>query len=686
MPMAKLISYVDTPEAVSAAVQSGADEIYVTIAVPPVAGVSPGDFAGAARFCRVRGVKIYAMLDFFPKSDALGEALNAAVEAWKAGADGVVASDPGLILALRRSLPDASIFGGRLLNVHSSGCMLVASAMGLHRISIASEVGREDIKSMLSAAMVETEVIVHGPMKPGFEGLNLLAAVSGLGSERRGTSSRALYGDFTAGARAAKPFVMPDICLFSHISELMSLGVGCISVDCRGRRPEYAAMLTGIYRRAVSGVAPAEGEFELLDKIEPAVGLFDGYYTGRFNISAPTDIPAKSEDPQLLNEVRKSYLRREFQRVPVYFTASVELGGPLKLTAEDDLGNSAYIETGSAVPAFSEDFTQVALQTELYKTGGTPFLCSGVKCAIQRGTYLHQSIIAEARDRLLEELMVKREEAPARHGAAVLPKERGDKLTEPPLLTVSVQSRAQLTARLLELAPPVIYFPLEKLKGSASAISPFVEKEGISVCVSLPAVIFDSERAEIAEMLKYARSLGINEALAASFGQALGLKKLGFTVRGDFTIGADSEASLMALSSLHFASVALSPELTSEEISAMQKLSPAELIVYGRLPVVQSAVPFARYVTGVEGNELTIGIEDENGYPMPVIPAFGGRNTVYSGKKLYLATREHEYIASGLWGVRLSFTTESPDKVDAVCERYLDLGRNDPPVYWRGLY
>lgn len=686
MPMAKLISYVDTPEAVSAAVQSGADEIYVTLAVPPVGGVSRGDFAGAARFCRVRGVKIYALLDFFPSDDSLADAVNAAVDAWKNGADGVVASDPGLILALRRSLPDASIFGGRLMNVHSSGCMLVASAMGLHRISIASEVGREDIKSMLSAAMVETEIMAHCPMKPGFEGLNLLGAVSGAGSERRGTVSRAVYGDFTAGARAVKPFVMPDIYLFRHVSELISLGVGCISVDCRGRRPEYAAILTGIYRRAVSGVEPAGGEFELLGDIEPAIGLFDGFYTGKFNISAPTELPSASEDPQLLNEVRKSYLRREFQRVPVYFTASVELGGPLKLTAEDDLGNSAYVEAGSAVPAFSEDFTQVALQTELYKTGGTPFLCSGVKCAIQRGTYLHQSVIADARDKLLSELMVKREEAPARHGAAVLPKERAERITEPPVLTVSVQSKAQLTPRLLELAPPVIYFPLEKLRGSASALAPFIEKEGVSVCVSLPAVIFDTERAEIAEMLRYARELGITEALAASFGQALGLKKLGFTVRGDFTIGADSEASLTALSSLHFASVALSPELTSEEISAMQKLSPAELIVYGRLPVVCSAVPFPRYVTGVEGNELTIGIDDENGYPMPVLPSYGGRSTVYSGKKLYLATREHEYIASGLWGVRLSFTTESPDEVNAVCERYLDIGKSDPPVYWRGLY
>ena len=50
--MAKLITYVDTAEAVSAAAQSGADEIYVTVAAPPVKGVSPGSLEGAARFCR----------------------------------------------------------------------------------------------------------------------------------------------------------------------------------------------------------------------------------------------------------------------------------------------------------------------------------------------------------------------------------------------------------------------------------------------------------------------------------------------------------------------------------------------------------------------------------------------------------------------------------------------------------
>ena len=43
-------------------------------------------------------------------------------------------------------------------------------------------------------------------------------------------------------------------------------------------------------------------------------------------------------------------------------------------------------------------------------------------------------------------------------------------------------------------------------------------------------------------------------------------------------------------------------------------------------------------------------------------------------------------MSCGLWGVRLDFTTENPEEVSLVTERYLGEGRYEPASFTRGLF
>lgn len=687
IPM-ELNVYVNASESVSAAVQNGADAVTCEIRAASQPGISAQEFLGAAEFCRVRGVKIYAEIDFCASDATLADLVAAARMAWLNGADAIYAADPGLFLALRRALPEAPLFVGRNMNLHNPDGVKIAAAMGAKRVSLTPQLDRANLKAITETAPIETELVVHGVNMPAYPGQNHLAAVVGTGSESRGRCGRDYLTHYKLGARGALPFVIRDSCLISHLAELEDMKLTAVALDGTDRRPEYVAYLTGLYRRTVSlGKLPGENELALLDSISPSAGLSDTSFIGKREI-APGEIfgePPEESSP-FLSAIRKSYIRREFQRVPVRFAADIALGAPLKIAAEDDRGNIAVAEGGKSELAFHREFAQTALQTELYKTGGTPFLTESVKCRIAKGISVPVEEVAPLRDKLLNELMEKRKALPPRSSGEYTEPEKRPNSAEPPVLTVSVLKASQLSERILELAPPVIYLPLEEIHTNEKLLAPFLAVKDISVCAVLPTVIYESEKSEIAGMLIAARQLGVEEVLAGNLGHAVFARQMGFRVRGGLGLNVLSSASLYALKAFGLVSATLSPELSGAEVAAISKHIPTELMVYGRMPVMLSDGCLVKGATGACSCESFSGIADTSGLQMPVLKAYHCRNTVWSSKKLYLARRSREYMNAGLWGVRLQFTTENAEECAAVTERFLGLGNYVPASFTQGSF
>ena len=368
------------------------------------------------------------------------------------------------------------------------------------------------------------------------------------------------------------------------------------------------------------------------------------------------------------------------------FTASLMLHEPLRLTVTDDRGNTASGEGAEPELAFHQETTATVMQTELYKTGGTPFTCQEVHSRIEKGIYLNPQEIGTLRDELLRQLMGKRVYLEPRAESVVdaLPRAAGP--TEPPVLTVSVRTCAQLSPRLLALAPPVLYIPLEEAVSGAPALEPFLSSKDISVCAALPPVLYDSELGRVTELLIKARQLGINEVLAGHMGHVIFARQLGFAVRGDTSLNLKNGPSLAVMRGLRLKSAALSMELSAARVRGISKYLDTELVVYGRMPLMHTAGCLIKAQTGVCSCDSFSGLTDKSGFVHPVTREYGCRNTLWSEKKLHLAHRSREYLSSGLWGVRLSFTTENAAECARIAERYLELGGYEPNASTEGLY
>ena len=105
--MIELLSPAGSPEAVIAAVQNGADAVYLGMgdfnARRGAKNFSDEEFEKAVRYCRIRGCKVYVTLNTLVNDREIDKAVSAAKLASDLGADGIIIQDLGLPDIPRRS-------------------------------------------------------------------------------------------------------------------------------------------------------------------------------------------------------------------------------------------------------------------------------------------------------------------------------------------------------------------------------------------------------------------------------------------------------------------------------------------------------------------------------------------------------------------------------------------------------
>ena len=118
------------------------------------------------------------------------------------------------------------------------------------------------------------------------------------------------------------------------------------------------------------------------------------------------------------------------------------------------------------------------------------------------------------------------------------------------------------------------------------------------------------------------------------------------------------------------------------------KAVPAELLIYGRLPLMLMENCVMKNRTGICACQTgTVRLVDRVGEEFPIVKDPGTcRNVLLNGKKLYLLDKKDALRGMGLWALRLQFTTENPGEIDKVLMDYQGRAVFDAGSYTRGLY
>ena len=682
----ELLSPAGSPESLRAAVQSGAGAVYLGWgdfnARRSAKNFSDEEFADALRYCHERGVRVFLTLNTLLTDRELPRALETATAACRMGVDSVLVQDWGLFDLLRQALPDLPLHASTQMSLFTSGGCREMAADGCERVVIARECSAADTAEICKNCPAEVEVFVHGALCMCYSGQCEMSALIGGRSGNRGRCAqpcRLPYG-VNEPAKKSYPLSLKDSCLADRLGEMAEMGVACLKLEGRMKRPEYVAVITRIYARLLAeGRRPTAAEKAELEQAFSRSGFTDWYWQGRHGAGMFGTRPENAPDPkELFAQAKAAYEKGDQRTVPVRCACTVRAGAPCTLTAETEDGRAVTVTGPVPEAARSRAVTAEELCQRLRKTGGTAYRCKAVTAEVDEGLSLPASAVNALRRDALAALTDARTAPPKRRELPVPPPPAGDRAAAAPRFTVSVTTAAQLTPQLLALGPARVYVPLELL--AAFTALPEADTEW---CAILPRVWRDRDEAELRRWLDRAKALGVTAVLAGNIGHLSLVRDTGLAVYGDYGLNVFNGRALDYLRKKGLSSACLSFELRFAQLRDLPKCLPAEAIVYGRLPLMiteNCLIENAGACRCDRPNFLT----DRTGAAFPLLPAYGHRTEIQNSRVLWLADRP-EYRRLGLSFARLRFTTETPEECLRVFRDY-QAGAAASGEFTRGLY
>ncbi|HIJ63482.1 MAG TPA: U32 family peptidase [Rhodospirillaceae bacterium] len=311
----ELVCPAGTPAALKAAVDAGADAVYLGFRDETNARNFPGlnfsrpELAKGIVYAHERGARVLVAINTFPRAGQPELWHRAVDDAARLGADAVILADLGLCDYAARTHPDLRLH----LSVQASASSAEAisfyhRAFGIRRAVLPRVLSVAEIATLCAGVPIEMEVFVFGGLCVMAEGRCSLssyatghspnidgacspashvryrdtgsAVVSELGGftiNRFGPGEPAGYptlckGRFEANGKLSYLFEEPSsLNTLDLLPELIAAGVKAFKIEGRQRGRAYVADVVGAFRRAVDAIGRGE---------RPAVEMLDGITEG----------------------------------------------------------------------------------------------------------------------------------------------------------------------------------------------------------------------------------------------------------------------------------------------------------------------------------------------------------------------------------------------------------------------
>ncbi|MBA3003224.1 MAG: U32 family peptidase [Desulfurivibrio sp.] len=295
----ELLAPAGTIEAFEAAVESGADAIYIGAPAFNARALARhftlAEVAAMIDHAHKNRVKVYLAMNSLMKEEEITKAVEelAALEALKA--DALIIQDLGISYLARKFFPSLRLHASTLMGAHNSLNVRQFSEMGFKRVVLAREMTLNEIGQIHKQCPVELEVFVHGALCFAYSGLCLFSSYLGGKSGLRGRCVQPCRRRYTWGSKGRGPgasagylFSMNDLAGLELIPQLRQAGVSSLKIEGRMRSPQYVASVVKAYRLALDSPATPEVLAEAKGLLDQAMGRKASL--GYFKKAQPADI------------------------------------------------------------------------------------------------------------------------------------------------------------------------------------------------------------------------------------------------------------------------------------------------------------------------------------------------------------------------------------------------------------
>ncbi|MDD3882026.1 MAG: U32 family peptidase [Eubacteriales bacterium] len=279
----ELLSPAGNMEALIAAVQNGADAVYLgcsALSARASAGFSPEELRQAVSYAHLRSVRVYVTVNTLVFENELEKAKKLIGEIRDAKADAVLIQDIGAARLISRLFPDVNMHASTQMAIHNRAGVRFAKSIGMTRAVLARECSMETVAECAKEGL-EIEVFVHGAHCVAMSGQCLFSSMVGNRSGNRGRCAQPCRMKYSIDGLASGYLLSPrDLCMIRRVPELLAAGVSSLKIEGRLKRAEYVAVVTRAYRQAIdaalSGKAYEPDENALLQVFNRG-GFTQGY-------------------------------------------------------------------------------------------------------------------------------------------------------------------------------------------------------------------------------------------------------------------------------------------------------------------------------------------------------------------------------------------------------------------------
>ncbi len=283
----ELLSPVGDFECLKAAVQNGADSVYLGASLfnarASATNFDDDELEKVINYCALRNVRTHLTLNTLIKDNEFRDAVILAKKAYELGVDALIVQDMGLAQFLRELFPDFPIHASTQMTIHNLEGVLKLQKLGYSRVVLSRELSIQEIEYICNNSDVEIETFIHGALCISYSGQCFFSSMVGGRSGNRGRCAQpcrlpyelieknSMYSNFknspsknlrkikykkTSEQIIDKGYLISprDLCSLDFIPELIKAGVKCFKIEGRLKSPEYVATVTRIYRKYIDMV------------------------------------------------------------------------------------------------------------------------------------------------------------------------------------------------------------------------------------------------------------------------------------------------------------------------------------------------------------------------------------------------------------------------------------------------
>lgn len=719
---AELLAPAGSFASLKAAVAAGADAVYMGGARfgarAYAQNADQDEMIAAIEYAHLHGCRLYMTVNTLFKENELGELYEYLLPYYKAGLDGVIVQDLGALSFIREHFPGIELHASTQMTITSVYGAKELKRLGCCRVVPAREVSLEEIRRIYDETGMDIETFVHGALCYCYSGQCLMSSLIGGRSGNRGRCAqpcRLPYRVYeqekgTAVNKEDQKCVlsMKDLCTLDILPQILEAGVFSLKIEGRMKSPRYTAGVVRIYRKYLDRYLEygSEGYYvepedkkELLDLFDRG-GFTSGYYTrhnGRDMIALKEKPEFRETNKELFDFLDREYVETE-KKEPVEGYAYLAEGLPSVLTLT--CGDISVTVSGQEPQAAkNQPMTREKVIRQLGKTGATAFEFTELEAEVCGALFLPIQALNELRREGFEALTEAiqnqwRRKAPeagevqngadsgekssrAAGCAGPVPDESAGK--RPMYLTVSAETGDQLSAALA--VPEVRRICLDASSFQPERWAEFVQlihQAGKECYLTLPHIFRTHAIGFFRTYRSCLEQAGFDGLLIRAFEEIQWMREeqISFSASFDASVYAWNHGAVHTLKEEQAAFITAPWELNSRELEPVFEACrreglPAELIVYGRAPMMVSAQCITKTVKGCSKCPSFLWMKDRTGARLPVQNhcAFC-YNTILNPLPVSLHGCADSVKRLAPEGLRLCFTIETGEETKAVLNAF----------------